>query len=337
MKSARSKQLRRIVAWPLALVVSNISLAQPRPATGVDAYPSRPVRYVVPFAPGGGNDVIGRIVGQRMGDLLGATMVIDNRGGAGGAVGSEIVARAAPDGYTLIMAGLGSHAINPHIHAKLGYDPLRNFAAISQLASAPFIVVVHPSVQARSVPELIALAKAKPGYINFGSAGAGSSAHLVVEIFASQAGIRLTHVPYKGTGPALTDTISGQLQLMFGSMPPTLPHVRSGRLRALGISSLKRSTLVPDIPTIAEAGVPEFEVVTWYGVMAPAGTAPGIINKLNTAIVGALKHPPVVEALALQGAAATPTSPEKFAALIGSEMARYGKVIRETGIKGVAE
>lgn len=337
MKSARSKQLRRIVAWPLALVVSNISLAQPRPATGVDAYPSRPVRYVVPFAPGGGNDVIGRIVGQRMGDLLGATMVIDNRGGAGGAVGSEIVARAAPDGYTLIMAGLGSHAINPHIHAKLGYDPLRNFAAISQLASAPFIVVVHPSVQARSVPELIALAKAKPGYINFGSAGAGSSAHLVVEIFASQAGIRLTHVPYKGTGPALTDTISGQLQLMFGSMPPTLPHVRSGRLRALGISSLKRSTLVPDIPTIAEAGVPEFEVVTWYGVMAPAGTAPGIINKLNTAIVGALKHPPVVEALALQGAAATPTSPEKFAVLIGSEMARYGKVIRETGIKGVAE
>lgn len=337
MKSARSKQLRRIVAWPLALVVSNISLAQPRPATGVDAYPSRPVRYVVPFAPGGGNDVIGRIVGQRMGDLLGATMVIDNRGGAGGAVGSEIVARAAPDGYTLIMAGLGSHAINPHIHAKLGYDPLRNFAAISQLASAPFIVVVHPSVQARSVPELIALAKAKPGYINFGSAGAGSSAHLVVEIFASQAGIRLTHVPYKGTGPALTDTISGQLQLMFGSMPPTLPHVRSGRLRALGISSLKRSTLVPDIPAIAEAGVPEFEVVTWYGVMAPAGTAPGIINKLNTAIVGALKHPPVVEALALQGAAATPTSPEKFAVLIGSEMARYGKVIRETGIKGVAE
>jgi tripartite-type tricarboxylate transporter receptor subunit TctC len=313
---------------------ANPATAQARTAGSGDAYPSRPIRYVVPFAPGGGNDVIGRIVGQRLGDLLGASIVIDNRGGAGGAVGSEIVARSAPDGYTLIMAGVGSHAVNPHVHAKLGYDPVKSFAAVSQLASAPFITVVHPSVPVKNIPELIALAKAKPGQINYASAGTGSSAHLVVEIFRSQAGIQLTHVPYKGTGPALTDTLAGQVQMMFGSMPPTLPHVRTGRLRALGVSSLKRSPVVPDVPAIAEAGVPDFEVVTWYGVMAPAGTPAPIIAKLNTAIVATLQHPPVVEALSLQGANPLPSTPAKFAELVRSEVARYGKVIREAGIKG---
>jgi len=324
--------VRLVAAACLALTCSAPALAQPRPAG--DDFPSRPIRYVIPFAPGGGNDVVGRIVAQHMAEQLGVSVVADNRGGAGGAIGSEIVARASPDGYTLIMAGVGSHAVNPNLHAKLGYDPQKSFESISMLAIGPFILIVTPGLPARTTAELITLAKAKPGQINYASAGVGSSAHLVVELFRSQAGINITHVPYKGTGPALTDLIGGQVQLQFGTMGPSLPHVRAGRVRALGVSSGKRSPAAPDVPTIAESGLPGFEAVTWYGLMAPAGTPRPIVDRLNKAVVAALKQQSLIDALALQGNTPAPSTAREFAEFVRAEGARYGKLIKEIGLKG---
>ena len=295
-------------------------------------YPTRPIRLIVPFAAGGGNDTVARLVGAQLAARLGEQVVVDNRAGAGGVVGAELAARAAPDGYTLFLGGVGSHAINPNLHEHLPYDPIKDFAPVSLLASAPLILVVHPSVAANSVQELIALARAKPGMLNYASNGNGSSSHLAAVMFASMTGIDIVHVPYKGLSPALTDLLGGQVQLMFSSVVAILPHVQSGRLRALAISGSKRLSLMPDLPTIAEAGVPGYQTSSWYGILAPAGTPKDIVSRLYTEIVKVLAEPDVRKALAAEGADPVGSSPEEFAMYIQAEKDRLGKLIRNSKI-----
>jgi len=291
-------------------------------------YPARPIHLIVPFAPGGGNDTIARLVGDKLGAELGQPVVIDNRPGAGGVVGAEAAARAAPDGYTLFLGGVGSHAINPNLHAHLSYDPIKDFAPITLVASAPLILVVHPSVPAHDVRELVALAKAKPGSLNYASNGNGSSSHLAAVMFSSMTGVDMVHVPYKGLSPALTDLLSGQVQLMFSSVVAILPHVKAGKLRALAVSGKDRLSLMPELPTIAESGVPGYQSSSWYGILAPAGTPPDIVSRLNAALVKVVGQRDVREALAKEGADAVGNSPEAFGAFIQAEKQRLGEVIR---------
>lgn len=322
--------IARAVALALTLAAASTG------AVHAQAYPTKPVRFVIPFAPGGGNDVIGRIVAQQMTAQLGRTVIVDNRGGAGGAVGSEAVSNAAPDGYTLLMASSGTHAINPVLY-KVSYDPVRDFEPVSMLASAPSILVVHPSMPVRTVRDLIKVAKAQPGQLNFASAGTGSTVHLTGEIFGSMAGVKIVHVPYKGSGPALTDLLAGQVQMMFSTMPAVLPHVRSGRLRGLAVTCAQRSKSVPDLPTVSESGVPGYDVVTWYGVMAPARTPPPVITTLHAAIVKSLDHPTVAETLNAQGAIPAASTPAKFGEFARTELGRYRKVIQALRITGDAQ
>jgi len=291
-------------------------------------YPNRPLRLIVPFAPGGGNDTVARLVGQKLEGELGQPVVIDNRPGAGGIVGAEAAARAAPDGYTLFLGGVGSHAINPNLHANLSYDPIKDFQPISLIASAPLVLVVHPSVPAHSVRELVTLAKAQPGKLNYASNGNGSSSHLAAVMFASMTGTDMVHVPYKGLAPALTDLLSGQVQLMFSSVVAILPHVKAGKLRALAVSSRERMTLLPDLPTIAESGVPGYQSSSWYGILAPAGTPPDVVTRLNAALVRVVAQPDVKQALAQEGAEPVGNSPQAFGAFIQAEKQRLGEVIR---------
>ena len=291
-------------------------------------FPTRPLRLIVPFAPGGGNDTVARLVGQGLSTELGQPVVVDNRPGAGGIVGAEAAAKAAPDGYTLFLGGVGSHAINPNLHASLSYDPVKDFAPISLIASAPLVLVVHPSVPATSVRELVALAKAQPGKLNYASNGNGSSSHLAAVMFASMTGVDMVHVPYKGLSPALSDLLSGQVQLMFSSVVAIVPHVKAGKLRALAVSSRERLSLLPDLPTIAESGVPGYQTSSWYGILAPAGTPPDVVAKLNAALVKVVSQPEVRQALAQEGADPVGNSPAAFGAFIQSERQRLGDVIR---------
>jgi tripartite-type tricarboxylate transporter receptor subunit TctC len=302
-------------------------------AWAADAYPTRPIHLIVPFPPGGSNDILARSVGQRLSEAIGQQIIVDNRGGAGGLIGAELAARAAPDGYTLFVASIGNLAFIPALHAKLPYDPIKDFAPVTRLATSAFILVVNPSVPAKSVKDLIALAKAKPGQLNFASAGQGSSLHMTGEIFKLYTGTDLVHIAYKGSAPALTDLIGGQVQIMFGTMPATLPQVKTGKLRALGVSGAKRSAAAPDVPTIAEAGVPGFEVLNWYGIVAPGKTPSVIVQKLNRDLLATLKSPAMIETLNGQGLDAAGGAPEEFGAFIKSEFARYGAVVRKAGIK----
>ena len=295
-------------------------------------YPARPIHLIVPFAPGGGNDTVARLVGHKLEGELGQPVVIDNRPGAGGVVGAEAAARAAADGYTLVLGGVGSHAINPNLHTNLTYDPIRDFQPISLIASAPLVLVVHPSVPAHSVSELIALAKAQPGRLNYASNGNGSSSHLAAAMFATMTGTEMVHVPYKGLSPALTDLLSGQVQLMFSSVVAILPHVKAGKLRALAVSSRQRMALLPDLPTIAESGVPGYQSSSWYGILAPAGTPPDVVTRLNAALVKIVAQPDVKQALAQEGAEPVGDSPQAFGAFIQAEKQRLGDVIRTAKI-----
>ena len=310
-------------AWLIGAVCS---------ASFAQTYPARPIRFVVPFAPGGGGDIVVRGVAQQMTQRLGQSVVVDNRSGAGGNVGTEIVARAAPDGYTLLMANVAPMAINVSMYSKLPYDPIKDFAPISLMASFPNVLVVHPNVKARSIAELVALAKARPGQLTYASAGAGSTTHLSAELLRLQTGIELIHVPYKGGGPALIDLIAGQVSLYFGSMPASLPHVRSGKLRALAATSLERSAAAPDIPTLAESGFPGFEAVTWIGMVAPAGLPSAIVRRLNAEAIAILALPEVKERIVPLGADPKTNSPDAFAAYIRSEIAKWAKVVRDAGI-----
>ena len=314
----------------LLAVVSGLTLAA---CAAAQNYPSRPIRFIVPFPPGGGNDTIARTVGQKLTESFDQQVVIDNRAGAGGIIGAETAARAVPDGYTLFLGGVASHGINPNLNAKLSYDPVRDFAPISLIASAPLVVVVHPSVPVKSIKELIDYAKAKPGELNFASNGTGGSSHLAAEMFRMMTGANIVHVPYKGLSPALTDLLSGQVQLMFSSTVAIMPQVRAGRLRPLAMTGAKRSPAMPDIPTVAESGVAGFETASWYGVLAPAGTPAAIVDRLSREIVKITRMSDVRERMASEGAEPVGNSPEEFGAHIRRELARWARVIKQARLR----
>ena len=303
------------------------------PLHAADAYPAKPVRFVVTFPPGGPTDTIVRVIGQRLTDAWGHPMILDNRGGAGGIVGTEIVAHAAPDGYSFLVGTAGGMTINPALQPKLPYDPFRDFAAVGMLVNNPQILVAHPGVPAKSLKQLVALAKAKPGQLNFASAGTGTATHLGLELLKITAGFDAVHVPYKGGAPAVTDLVGGQVQLLWVSIPSVLPHVKSGRLRALAVSTAKRSASAPDVPTVAESGYPGFEYSNWNALFAPARTAPDIVKKVNAAVVKILREPDIAQKLSSQGADPAPGSPEDLARYMRSDFERWKKVIGSAGIK----
>ena len=296
-------------------------------------YPSRPIRYIVPQAPGGSSDTLARIVTQRAGEGLGQQLVVDNRPGATGIIGAEVVARANPDGYTLLQVAT-SHATNPGMQAKLPYDTVRDFAPVSLLSQQPNIFLVHPSVPVKTVKDLIAYVKSKPGQVNFASSGTGGSQHLAGELLKSTAGIEMTHIPYKGSPPALVDVLAGRVPLMSSTMPPALPHIKTGKVRAIAVTSAKRSPVLPEVPTVAESGVPGYEAIAWQGLVAPAGTPRPVIARVNAEFVKALKLPDVVAKLNDQGLETVASTPEWFAQYIKTEIAKWSKVIKAAGIKG---
>ncbi|MCW5603657.1 MAG: tripartite tricarboxylate transporter substrate binding protein [Burkholderiales bacterium] len=307
-------------------------------ALAVDAqaqiYPARPIRMICPFPPGGTTDVVARLVAQRLTEAWGQQAVVDNRPGAGGIIGTEIVAKATPDGHTVLLGSITTHAVNPALYKKLSFDPVRDFAPVSLVVSSPQLLAVHPSVAAKSVKDLLALAKAKPGQLNYASAGAGTSPHLTFELFKSMAGIDVMHVPYKGTGPAITDLLGGQVQMMITGVVALMPHVKSGKLRGLGVTSAKRVAALPDLPTVIESGITGFDVNSWFGVFLPGGTPKSIVTKMNAEIQKMLAIPEVRQRLTALGAdPAASNTPEEFAVYIQSEMSRWGKVVRDTGAR----
>jgi tripartite-type tricarboxylate transporter receptor subunit TctC len=297
------------------------------------AWPDRPIRLIVPFPPGGGNDILARAVAQRLSQPLGQQVVVDNRGGAGGMLGGQIAATSDPDGYTLLLGSMGSLAHNPALRANNPYDPPRDFAGVSMLATSAFLLAVHPMVPAKNTQELLALARAKPGTLNYASAGAGSSLHMTGELFKHDAGVNVVHVAYKGTGPALVDLLAGQVQMIFSTMPPVLPHVKTGKLRALGVTTAARAKAAPDIPTIAEAGVRGFEVQNWQGIVAPKKTPAAIVEKLHGEILKMLATPAMIEVLAAQGLDAAGGTPGAFDKLIREEIVKWRKLVQAAGIR----
>lgn len=316
--------LMRALAAALTLLMSTAVPAQ--------KYPDRPVRVLVPFPAAGGTDILARIFLQKVTERLGANFVVDNRAGAGGTIGTEIVAKAPPDGYTILICS-SSHTINPSVYKKLGYDPIRDFAPITLLASGPGLLVIHPSVPATNVKELIAVAKAKPGQLIYASAGNGTPPHLAAELFKSMAGVDMVHIPYKGNVPAFADLISGAVQVSFPTITSGLPQVRAGKLRGLGVTSKQRSTVVPDIPTIAEGGLPGYESSTWYGMLAPAGTSAVIVKTLHDEMARVLKLEDVREKLLAQGLEPVGNSPAEFSAIITAELVKWRKVVAAAGMK----
>jgi tripartite-type tricarboxylate transporter receptor subunit TctC len=297
------------------------------------SYPAKPVRIIVPFAAGGGTDIVARTVGAKLGEALGQAMVVDNRAGAAGVIGTEIAAKSAADGYTLLMGSGGPLAISPGLNAKLPYDPTRDFAPIALVTTMPFLLVVHPALPVKSVRELIALAKARPGQLNYASPGSGSTTHLAMELFKALAAVDVVHVPYKGVAPAATDLIRGQVQMMSGDLNTLMPHVTSGKMRPLAITGAARSTLLPDMPTVAESGVPGYEASGWFGMLAPVGTPQEIVRRLNGEIVKILAAIELRKRLAGLGGDVAGGTPEQFAAHLRHEIAKWGKLIRGIGLK----
>lgn len=300
--------------------------------TASTAYPTRPIRFIVPYVPGGGVDFVGRTVALKLAETWNHTVLVDNRPGGGTNIGSELVARAAPDGHTLLVGGV-PNSVNMTLYKKLPYDVIRDFAPISQLTTAPNILVVHPSVPAKTVKELIALAKVRKGQLTYASAGFGSSNHLSGELFKIMAGVDIVHVPYKGGGAAVTDLIAGQVSMYFGTTPSSVPHVRSGKLRAIAMTSAKRSPIVPDVPTIAESGLPGYEQSAWHGLLAPAATPPAILSKLSTEVIRILRLPEMHERLATQGVDVVASTPAEFAAFIRQDVAKYAKLVKAADIR----
>lgn len=316
----------------LSLAVGALSLIAGI-AHGQGAYPAKPVRLLVPFSAGGPTDVLARAIGQKLGESLGQPVVIENRAGAGGNIGSDFVAKAPSDGYTLILGTVGTHAINASLYSKLPFDVTRDFAPIALVASATIVMVANPSVPANTIKEFVALAKSKPGELHFASPGSGTPQHLAAELFKTMAGVEMTHVPYKGAAPALTDLLGGQVSLGFVSLPAALPHIKAGKLKAFGVTAARRSAVAPDVPTIAQAGLPGYEVENWYGVLAPAGTSKEIVHKLNAEIVKLLQAPDVRERLNGQGFEILQSSPEQFDAFLKSELVRWAKVVKLSGAR----
>ena len=296
-------------------------------------YPSKPIRFVLPFPPGGGTDALARILSPRLSERLGQSIVIDNRPGAAGNISADIVAKSAPDGYTLLMGFSTVLTTSKSLYAKLPFDPERDLVPITQLATAQYILVVHPSVAAKSIVELIALARAKPGTLNYASSGVGGPLHLSAELFKARAGIDLVHVAYKGGGPAASAVLAGETQVLFGSVASSLQHIRTGRLRALAVTGSRRSPLAPELPTIAESGFPGFNVTAWDSLLAPRGTAPEVVTKIHAEVVQVLKLPEIRELINTVGYEPTGTTPAELAALIRSESATWAKVIRDADIR----
>jgi len=298
-----------------------------------DDYPSHPIRLIVPFAAGGAADSVARIVGKRVGDALGQTVVVEDRGGGGGIIATEIVKNSAPDGYTLLLGQSGPISINPGIYPKLSYDPEKDFAPVSMTTSYPYVLVVNPSLGVKTVAELVALAKSKPGQLNYGTAGVGASNHLATELFDSKAGIKMTHVPYRGTSLAVADLISGQVQVVFADPVSALSQVRAGTLTALAVTSKERSPVAPDLPTIAESGYPGFDAIAWHGIMAPAGTPQPIVDRLNAEILKALKDPETVKLIEQQAIQVVGNSPQAFADFIKQDIVLWKDVAHEAKVE----
>ena len=313
-------------------VALGIGFALVSASAAAQTYPTKPVRFIVPFAPGGGTDITGRAIAQKLSEALGKPVVVDNRGGAGGVIGADIVAKSVPDGYTLLLGSPGPLTINPNLQ-KLPYDTLRDFAPVSLATISPFMLTVHPGVGVSSVKELIALAKDKPNALNYGTGGNGSVSHLSTEQFRALAGIQLTHIPYKGSSQSLADVLSGRLHIMFDNLPVVLPSVRAGKLRALAVGTRKRSALVPEIPTMVEAGVPGYESSTAFGVLVPAKTPRAIVNRLSGDIAGALQAGEVREGLAARGFEPVGSTPEDYAAHLRDEMKRIAHIVKLANIR----
>ena len=317
-------RLRLVVQVTLFFVVAAHALAQ--------TYPARTVRLIAPFAPGGATDVLARLTAQRLGERWGQTVIVDNRPGAGGNIGAEAAVRSAPDGYTLLVAG-APHAINMTLYRNLSYDLARDLVAINRIAGYPSALVVHPSLPAKTVKDLIALARSRPGELNFGSPGPGSPNRLAIELFMIMARVKMTHIPYKGgSGQMVTDLVAGHVQLASIGLPPSMEYVKAGRLRAIAVTSTKRSPLLPDVPTVSEAGLPGFDVTSWYGVFAPAALPRNLVTKVNGDISAVLEAPDLRERLQRMDAEPSPQSPEDFARFVREEIAKWAKVVKDSGV-----
>lgn len=314
----------------LLLLAVGLALACATPAAAQD-YPNKPVRLIIPFPPGGSNDVVGRMIATQLGERLGKQVIVDNRSGAGGVTGTESAAHAAPDGYTLLAISL-AHAVNPWLY-KLKYDPIKSFAPIAIFATGPNVLVVNPNLPINSVQDLLAMAKQKPGELLYATAGIGSFQHLGAELFRIMSGINTVHVPFRGGGPAMIDVIGGHTQYMLGSLIQTTPHIRSGKLRALGTGGAQRNPVLPEVPTIAEAGVPGYEANNWWGIVAPAGTPQAIVDKLNHDVAAVLNSDDVKKQFAAEGASIVQMTPPEFAKFVETETAKWGKVVKEANIK----
>ena len=321
----RFGRFTRAFAAALAIVAASVAFGQA-------AYPTKPVRIVVPFPAGGTTDIIARATAQKLSEAWGQQVIVDNRPGAAGNIGAELVAKSAPDGYTLLMGTVGTHAINSSLYAKMPYDHVKDFAPVILVAGVPNVLVVNPEVPVKTVPELIAYVKANPGKLNFASSGSGTSIHLSGELFKTMTGVQMTHVPYKGSAPALTDLIGGQVQLMFDNLPSSLAFIKAGKLRALAVTSTTRAGALPDVPTVADF-VPGFEASSWFGLLAPAGTPPAVIAKINGEVAKWLATPEAREKLTAQGANTAGGTPEDFAKHIQAETAKWAKVVKESGAK----
>ena len=319
-----ARLLWMVLAAAAPLAIPGTALAQ--------AYPAKAIRFVVPFAPGGGNDILGRVIAQKLHEGFGVPVVVDNRGGAGGTIGTDIVAKSPPDGYTMLINNV-SLAVNVTLYSKLPYDTLKDLEPVSLAGRQPNILVVHPSLPVKSVKELLALARSKPGALSFGSGGIGSSSHLSAELMKYLTKIDIVHVPYKGMGPALVDLVSGQTQLAMATMASALPHVRNNRMRPLAVSTAKRVAVVPDVPTMIEAGVKDFDYSTWYGIVVPAGTPAAVVSRLNAELVKALATRDVGERFAAQGVAPESTTPQAFKAFLNNEVRRWAPVIKASGMQ----
>jgi tripartite-type tricarboxylate transporter receptor subunit TctC len=318
---------RRVTLGGLALTAAAIAPF----AAQAQTYPARTITIVVPFAAGGTTDILARVIGQALGKELGQSVIVDNRAGAGGNIGAALAAKAPADGYTLFMGTVGTHAINQSLYKKLPFDPIKDFAPLTRVAMVPNLLVANPGKPYKNVKELVAYAKANPGRVNFGSSGSGSSIHLSGELFNALAKVDMVHVPYKGSAPAVSDLLGGQIDIMFDNMPSAIQHVRSGKLRPLAVTTAKRSPELPDVPTIAEAGVPGYEATSWFGMFAPAATPAPVVARLNSALVKVLADAEVKKKLAEQGAEPYSEKPEQFAGFIRQETVKWGKVVKESG------
>jgi len=317
-----------MLRWTLGALFACIATV-----ASAQSYPNRAIRLVVPFPAAGTTDILARAAAQKLTEAFGQSVVVDNRPGAAGNIGSDLVAKSAPDGYTLLMGTVGTHAINPSLYSKMPYDHVKDFVPVVLVAGVPNVLVVNPALPVNSVADLIKLTKDKPGQINFASSGSGTSIHLSGELFKTMAGVDITHIPYKGSSPALTDLMGGQVQIMFDNLPSALPQIKAGKLRAIAVTSLKRAPVLPDVPTISESGLPGFEASSWFGVLAPAGTPAPIVARINAEVNKWLQSAEAREKLLSQGAEAAGGSPEQFANHIRAESEKWAKVVKASGAK----